>query len=142
MPVGPLCFHGSQIQGETMFKMSQTQLSQLDKLHDKQKQLVECFGTSNTRFLTQQLEGLQQMKEQLGRSSMMEQDCLRERSWQWGCRNACNGFLQVHHCVLLVCQQGITRGRLVTWPPHGAQQRSRLRTLFRWWRASCASQLA
>ncbi|CAJ1404916.1 unnamed protein product [Effrenium voratum] len=59
---------------ETMFKMSQTQLSQLDKLHDKQKQLVECFGTSNTRFLTQQLEGLQQMKEQLGRSSMMEQD--------------------------------------------------------------------
>eukprot|EP00437_Effrenium_voratum_P008494 CAMPEP_0181428434 /NCGR_PEP_ID=MMETSP1110-20121109/16677_1 /TAXON_ID=174948 /ORGANISM="Symbiodinium sp., Strain CCMP421" /LENGTH=999 /DNA_ID=CAMNT_0023551661 /DNA_START=57 /DNA_END=3056 /DNA_ORIENTATION=+ len=61
---------------DKMTKMSQTQLSQLDKLHDKQKQLVECFGTSNQHFLTQQLEGLQRMKEQLNRSSLMEQDLL------------------------------------------------------------------
>lgn len=57
--------------------MSKTHLSQLDRIHEKQKQLVDRFGSSNAKLLTLQLESLQKMKEQLGRNSIIEQDRLQ-----------------------------------------------------------------
>ncbi|CAK9074794.1 unnamed protein product [Durusdinium trenchii] len=45
-------------------KQCQTHLAQLERIHEKQKKLVDRFGSSNTHVLQLQLESLQKMKEQ------------------------------------------------------------------------------
>ena len=58
----------------TLQKMTATHLSQTNRVHEKQKQLVDRFGSTNSRLLTQQLESLQRMKDQLSRNSVIEED--------------------------------------------------------------------
>ena len=58
----------------TLQKMTETHLSQSGKIHEKQRQLVDRFGSTNSRLLTQQLESLQRMKDQLSRNSVIEED--------------------------------------------------------------------
>ena len=55
-------------------KMTATHLSQTDRIHEKQKQLVDRFGSTNMDQLTLQLESLQRMKDQLSRNSVIEED--------------------------------------------------------------------
>ena len=55
-------------------KMTATHLSQTDRIHEKQKQLVDRFGSNNMDQLTLQLESLQRMKDQLSRNSVIEED--------------------------------------------------------------------
>eukprot|EP00913_Durusdinium_trenchii_P029270 g27437.t1 len=57
-------------------KQCQTHLAQLERIHEKQKKLVDRFGSSNTHVLQLQLESLQKMKEQLARNNIMEEDSL------------------------------------------------------------------
>ena len=59
-------------------KQCQTHLAQLERIHEKQKKLVDRFGSSNTHVLQLQLESLQKMKEQLARNNIMEEDSLVE----------------------------------------------------------------
>ena len=58
----------------TLQKLTETHLSQTGKIHEKQKQLVDRFGSTNSRILTQQLESLQRMKDQLSRNSVIEEE--------------------------------------------------------------------
>lgn len=51
-----------------------THLSQTGRIHEKQKQLVARFGSTNSELLTLQLESLQKMKDQLSRNSVIEED--------------------------------------------------------------------
>ena len=65
---------GYEQMSENLQKMTLTHLEQTKKIHDRQKQLVDRFGSTNSMLLASQLESLQQMKDQLSRNSVIEED--------------------------------------------------------------------